>query len=156
MGVGNHTRLQTTLRSTALSAIPTKSFSPPSSRGSSHETGNWVEKHAIEATPRGCGFLSTLFLVPPKKVESEACSQSEKCVYTEHFKMEGIHILRDLLRAGDWMTKVGVRDAYFMLPIHEEDRTFLKFSFKERTYQWWQTGGGGWGLGGSSPPYCQV
>ena len=58
-----------------------------------------------------------------------------KFVYTEHFKMEGIHILRDLLRAGDWMTKVDLKDAYFMVPIHKEDRAFLKFSFKERTYQ---------------------
>ena len=49
--------------------------------------------------------------------------------------MEGIHILRDLLRAGDWMTKVDLKDAYFMVPIHEEDRAFLKFLFKERTYQ---------------------
>ena len=49
--------------------------------------------------------------------------------------MEGIHILRDLLRAGDWMTKVDLKDAYFMVPIHEEDRAFLKFSFKEKTYQ---------------------
>jgi hypothetical protein len=33
--------------------------------------------------------------------------------------MEGIRTLRDLLRAGDWI--------YFMLPIHDEDRAFLKF-----------------------------
>ena len=33
------------------------------------------------------------------------------------------------------MTKVDLKDAYFMVPIHEEDRAFLKFSFKERTYQ---------------------
>ena len=49
--------------------------------------------------------------------------------------MEGIHILRDLLRAGDWITKVDLKNAYFMVPIHEEDIALLKFSFKERTYQ---------------------
>ena len=32
------------------------------------------------------------------------------------------------------MTKVDLKEAYFMVPIQEEDRTFLKFSFKERTY----------------------
>ena len=40
-----------------------------------------------------------------------------------------------MLRAGDWMTQVDLKDAYFMVPIHEEDRAFLKFLFKERTYQ---------------------
>lgn len=28
-----------------------------------------------------------------------------------------------------------MKDAYFRVPIHKEDRTFLKFSFKEKTYQ---------------------
>ena len=36
-------------------------------------------------------------------------------VHTEHFKMEGIHLLKDLL---DWMVKVDLKDAYFMIPIH--------------------------------------
>ena len=56
-----------------------------------------------------------------------------KFVHTEHLKMEGIHVLRDLLRAGDWMAKVELKNAYFMLPIQEEDRAFLKFSFKDLT-----------------------
>ena len=98
-----------------------------------------LEKHAIEeTTPSGHGFLSTIFLVP-KKDGGQRLVINLKClnkfVYTEHFKMEGIHILRDLLRTGDWMKKVDLKDAYFMVPIHEEDRAFLKFSFKERTYQ---------------------
>ena len=83
-------------------------------------------------------FLSTIFLVP-KKDGGQRPVINLKClnkfVYREHFKMEGIHILRDLLRAGDWMTKVDLKDAYFMVPIYEDDRAFLKFSFKERMYQ---------------------
>ena len=46
-------------------------------------------------------------------------------VHTEHLKMEGIHVLRDLLRAGDWMTKVDQMDAYFMVTIHREDAAFF-------------------------------
>ena len=33
------------------------------------------------------------------------------------------------------MTKVDLKDAYFMVPIHREDRAFLKLSFREKTYQ---------------------
>ena len=67
------------------------------------EIGSMLEKHAIEeTTPSGHGFLSTIFLVP-KKDGGQRPVINLKClnkfVYTEHFKMEGIHILRDLLRA---------------------------------------------------------
>ena len=103
------------------------------------EIQSMLEKHAIEeTTPRGHGFLSTIFLVPKKDGGQRPVinlKSLNKFVYTEHFKIEGIHILRDLLRAGDWMTKVDLKDAYFMVPIHEEDRAFLKFSFKEKVYQ---------------------
>ena len=94
-----------------------------------------LEKHAIEeTTPRGHSFLSTIFLVPKKDGGQRPVinlKSLNKVVYTEHLKMEGIHILRDLLRAGDWMTKVDLKDAYFMVPIQEEDRAFFKFSFKD-------------------------
>jgi len=32
-------------------------------------------------------------------------------VNTEHFKMEGIHTVKDPLRPGDWLTKVNLKDA---------------------------------------------
>lgn len=54
-----------------------------------------------------------------------------RLVHTEHIKMEGIHVLRDLLKKGDWMTKVDLMDAYFMVPIHREDTAFFKFTFRE-------------------------
>ena len=42
-----------------------------------------------------------------------------------HFKMEGIHMLKDLLRQGDFMAKIDLKDAYFAVPISEEDRKYL-------------------------------
>ena len=52
-------------------------------------------------------------------------------VNTEHLKLEGIYVLRDLLRAGDWITKVDLMDVYFLVPIHREDTVFFKFTFRE-------------------------
>lgn len=56
-------------------------------------------------------------------------------VKTKHLKMEGIHMLKDLLRAGDWMAKIDLKDAYFMLPMSQGDRHLLKFQWKDKTYQ---------------------
>ena len=103
------------------------------------EISSMLEKQVIEATtPSGRGFLSTIFLVPKKDGGQRLVINLKplnRFMRTEHFRIEGIHVLRDLLRAGDWMAKVNLKDAYFMLPIREEDRAFLIFSFQNRTYQ---------------------
>ena len=52
-----------------------------------------------------------------------------------HFKMEGMHTLRDVLKENDWMTKVDLKDAYFMIPIEEVDREMLRFSTQGRLFQ---------------------
>ena len=44
-------------------------------------------------------------------------------------------MLKDLLKAGDWMARVDLKDAYFMIPMGQEDRDFLKFQWKDKTYQ---------------------
>jgi hypothetical protein len=80
-------------------------------------------------------FYSQMFLVPKKDgrqrpvINLKRLNQSVK---TEHFKMEGIHMLIDLLRAGDWMAKIDLKDAYFIIPIAQEDRDFLNFSGRTR------------------------
>ena len=56
-------------------------------------------------------------------------------VQTEHFKMKGISVVKDTIQREDWMVKVDLKDAYFMVPIHKEHRALLKFQFQEATYQ---------------------
>jgi len=49
------------------------------------------------------------------------------CILYRHFKMEGIYIVRDLLRRGDYMTRIDLKDAYFTVPVH-----FCKFCYRPR------------------------
>ena len=89
------------------------------------EIQEMLEKGAIqESQTKGRGFVSKVFLVPKKDGGQRPVINLKKLnefVHTEHFKMEGIHLLKDLLRKGDWMTKVDLKDAYFMVPIHREE-----------------------------------
>ena len=56
-------------------------------------------------------------------------------IVPHHFKMEGIHTLKDLLITGNWMTKVDLKDAYFILPVQNANRPLLCFIAREHHYQ---------------------
>ena len=52
-----------------------------------------------------------------------------------HFKMEGIHMLKDLLRRGDFLAKIDLKDTYFAVPISTQDRKYLRFRWGKKTFQ---------------------
>lgn len=77
-----------------------------------------------EASPQGKGFISNMFLVLKKRQWSETCDQPETIepICPDGTFQEGIHVFKDLLSPGDWVVKVDLMDAYFMVPIKEKDR----------------------------------
>ena len=83
-------------------------------------------------------FFSNLFLVPKKNgsmrpvINLKALNQ---WVETPHFKMEGLPTLQDLLRQGDWLVKVDLKDAYFTVPVQPDHHPYLRFVIEEMTYQ---------------------
>ena len=98
-----------------------------------------LEKGAIEEVPtRRQGFYSRLFLVPKKDQQMRPVINLRPLnnfLRHEHFKMEGIHTVKDLLRQGDWLTRIDLKDAYFAIPIHTQDRKYLRFLWQNRSFQ---------------------
>ena len=45
----------------------------------------------------------------------------------QHFEMEGLHLLKDLVQKGNYTCKMDLKDAYFTLQIDKEYREFLRF-----------------------------
>jgi hypothetical protein len=56
-------------------------------------------------------------------------------VITTHFKIEGIHTLKNLLREEDWLVKIDLKDAYFSIPIRQNHRKYLCFQMDQKVYQ---------------------
>ena len=101
----------------------------------SAEVQTLVQKRAVcLMKDHQVGFVSQLFLVSKKDggfrpvVNLKALN---KYIQEEHFKMEGFHMVRDLVRQGDWLAK----DAYFLIPVHPCNQKFLQFSWKRSLYQ---------------------
>ena len=69
----------------------------------------------IQTPPEG-RFFSTLFLVPKKDGGQRPVINLKSLnsfINAPHFKMEGIHALKNLLKGGDWLVKTDLKDAYF-------------------------------------------
>ena len=75
-------------------------------------------------------FDSSLFLVPKRDGNSRPVINLKDLnvfLQYDHFKMEGIHLLRDILQPNDWLGKIDLKDAYFVIPIWRDHRKYLRF-----------------------------
>lgn len=107
----------------------------------SKEVGNTLAKQVLTPVPKeqtAKGFHSQLFSVPKKDGDIKPRMNLKGLnlfVETVHFKMEGIHMLKDILKHGDWMTKVDLKDSYFMIPMAPNQRRLLRFKWQGTAYQ---------------------
>lgn len=57
-------------------------------------------------------------------------------IKTEHFKLEDWRTARNLIRYGIFMSKIDLKDAYHLIPIHSESRKFLRFNWNNKLYEY--------------------
>ena len=122
-----------------LRPMPAISCSVEESKMISTEIIELLSKSAVvETTPSQGGFVSQIFLVE-KKEGGQRPVINLKALNTfmkhEHFKMEGLHTLPDLIQQEDWMIKLDLKDAYLQVPIHTEHQHLLQFQWGSKTYQ---------------------
>lgn len=96
-------------------------------------------KGAIVVAPDNDGFIINLFIVPQKTRGKFRPFFNLKnlnlFVSYEHFKMEGINNLKYLIRINDYLVKLDLQDACFLVPVVKEPHNFLRFFWKGISYQ---------------------
>ena len=103
------------------------------------EVGELLHKQAISRAVSDDGFISNIFLLPKVKGKWRLILNFKALnVYTEHqhFKMEDIRCVKDLLNRGDYMCKLDLKDAYLSVPIAQCHRKYLKFAWQGTVYQY--------------------
>ena len=98
---------------------------------------------ALELVPsaeRGKGTYLTFFPVEKKTPgEWRGCLDARpvnEVLQHEHFKMEGLHTVRHLLRRDDWMTTLDITEAYPHLLIAPSCRPYFRFVWEGVHYQY--------------------
>ena len=57
--------------------------------------------------------------------------QLSKHTEYEHFKMESLQSVLNIIRPHCWIASVDLKDAFYAAPIHQDHQKFLKFKWEE-------------------------
>ena len=96
-------------------------------------------KGVIHQTTRCKGdFLSSIF-TRPKKDGSRGMilnlSVLNEFVVYQHFKMESLHDVQNIIKPNVWMASVDLKDAFYSIPVHVDHQKYFKFFWKGKFYE---------------------
>ena len=103
------------------------------------EIDKLLQKEAIRPVKASLGeFLSPIFLVPKADGSWRPVINLRDLnshITQHHFKMQGIRTVKGLMRKGDWLTKLNLKDAYLSVPMNQAHTHLLRFQWQSQTYQ---------------------
>ena len=79
----------------------------------------------IALDPKEDQFLSSFFLVKKKDGESHPIVNPKdlnRNILYQHFKMDGLFLLKEMLLPAEKMCKIDLKDAYFAISLPEKSR----------------------------------
>ena len=97
-----------------------------------------LQKGAITEVSPTEAHPAQVFLVPNKNGGMRPVVNLKHLnvyIIPHHFKKDEIHTLKEMLRRNDWMTRVDLKDSYFMIPVNTSHRWMLHLLVRECDYQ---------------------
>jgi ribonuclease HI len=96
----------------------------------------FLEKQVLEETSTP-GFTSRLFVIEQGEKTRPIidCKALNRFMEPKHFKMENLETLASIVRQGDYLIKIDLKDAYLHVPIHESYRKYLQLCVAGKRYQ---------------------
>lgn len=83
-------------------------------------------------------FLSSIFLVPKPNGKMRLIlnlKQLNKFIDTRHFKLEDFRTALKIISKDNFMAKIDLKDAYFLIKINPESKKYLRFQFENELYE---------------------
>src|SRR5688572_18725013 len=82
-------------------------------------------------------FTSTLFMVPKKTGDRRAVidlRRLNRYVRFQYFKMEGLELVKSLIRRRDYMASIDLNQAFYHVPLARDQWRFFAFDFLDKRY----------------------
>ena len=100
--------------------------------------GHLKKDAMVVSDPKEDQFLSLLFLVKKKEGRNRPVINLKDLnsnIPYQHFKMEGLFLLKEMLLTGDKMCKTDLKDAYFAILLSVKSRKYVRFQWKGFLYE---------------------
>ena len=83
-------------------------------------------------------FVSNIFLRPKPDGKYRMIidlSELNQSVTKNHFKMDHLDVATDMLFQGAWLTSIDLKEAYYAIPLHKEDKKFISFQWNGKFFE---------------------